>query len=314
MTADEAIAQAILVVEKEFPDATIRRVDARKSHGSFRTYDVNGVKALLSVKGGKVRVRSAHSWVSLPEYVADLAARFEADRKRKKRLEAERKAKAACKLQEEIDIQLENKQMRYRALKDAYERERKKAAQLQRKVDTAVNKEHWNVEALQEELRQIRIIQQAARARRHELLDAMEEKNSDLLGRIASAQEQVHKEEVSGLVFNGMSSGQEKKAAAVKARKEYEALKERIDADAATGNALDVDALLQQYEYEAAAVIQTSLRNGTPADAAAAGTVHDDDIERQVQDAKREQSNVRAAEDGLDALFDSVDALKAVRP
>jgi hypothetical protein len=49
----------------------------------------------------------------------------------------------------------------------------------------------------------------------------MEDKNNELLGRIAAAETQIHKEEVSGLVFGGSTRLHEKKKAAVRARQEY---------------------------------------------------------------------------------------------
>lgn len=150
LTVDEAITAAILVVQNEFPNATIRPTDPKKkSTGSFRTYDINGVKALLTVRDAEVRVRSAHEWVSLPTFVAELAERFKAERERRERIEAERKAKQACKLQETIDVKMGNKQLRYRKLAEAYEREQKKAEDRQREVDGQVAKEHASVEALE---------------------------------------------------------------------------------------------------------------------------------------------------------------------
>eukprot|EP00038_Savillea_parva_P031618 m.88762 g.88762 ORF g.88762 m.88762 type:complete len:76 (+) comp9771_c0_seq4:201-428(+) len=49
----------------------------------------------------------------------------------------------------------------------------------------------------------------------------MQAKNKELLDNIAAAEEQAHREEISGLVYGGQLGVHDKKVEAVKARREY---------------------------------------------------------------------------------------------
>ena len=221
LTTDEAMAAAILSVQDEYPDAVIAPAESRVV-GTFRTYSINGAKALVTVKSGEVRVRRGQQWVSLPAFLAQQADEAEAERERREKARADHLARVQVEREEVEEIKRQNKQLRYRQLADAYERDKQRFDELQAEGGSTLAAEHARVEALQAELRQIEELQRAARARRHELLDGMDERNRELLERIAEADRRAKQEELSALVFSSDTrSVADKKRAAVKARREY---------------------------------------------------------------------------------------------
>jgi hypothetical protein len=228
LTTDEAMAAAILAVQDEYPDAVIQPAESRVV-GTFRTYSVNGAKVLVTVKHGEVRVRRGQAWVSLSTFLAQQADEIDSERERRDRIRAEHLAREKVDRDDAEEIKRQNKQLRYRQLADAYERDKRKYNEILAEGGHSVAAEHARVEALEAELRQIEDIQRAARARRHELLDGMDEKNRELLARIADAEKRAKQEELSALVFaSDTRTATDKKRAAVKARREYAAARPLI--------------------------------------------------------------------------------------
>eukprot|EP00041_Stephanoeca_diplocostata_P035345 m.1243262 g.1243262 ORF g.1243262 m.1243262 type:complete len:1192 (+) comp24683_c0_seq39:124-3699(+) len=237
LTIDEAISAAIAKALDKYPDAIIRPTKT-KAHGNFRTFLINGESVLMTQKGNRVLVRGKSDWKHLDEFLSQQKERLAADVEKRERIEAGIKSKIEGKKLAASLIEKENKEQRYRRLALAYEKTKERCETTHKQGALELAKTQRTVEELEQEMAQIDEIQRAARERRLELLEHMQQKNDSLLSKLDNADEQVAAENDSALSANDSqlsSTFKENTTAAIEACNAYEGLKAELEAEIGGG-------------------------------------------------------------------------------